>query len=128
MADWLEELKKTYSGDTMLQQLLQQLQEEALDPAKYSMQNGILFYKGRLHLGTLVPVQQQILQQFHSSPLAGHMGNQKTYSKIKKEFYWPKMKMDISKYIRECDVCQRNKVENIHPARLLQPLPIPSQM
>jgi hypothetical protein len=55
-ADWLEELKKTYPGDTMLQQLLQQFQEEALDPAKYNMQNGILFYKGRLHLGTLVPV------------------------------------------------------------------------
>jgi hypothetical protein len=73
-------------------------------------------------------MQQQILQQFHNSPLAGHMGNQKTYSKIKKEFYWPKMKMDIRKYIRECDVCQRNKVKNIHLAGLLQPLPIPTQM
>jgi len=112
----------------MLQQLLQQFQEEALDPARYNMQNGILFYKGRFHLGTLVLMQQQILQQFHNSPLAGHMGNQKTYSKIKKEFYWPKMKMDIRKYIRECDVCQRNKVKNIHLAGLLQPLPIPTQM
>jgi hypothetical protein len=104
-ADWLEELKKSYPSDTILQQLLQQLQKEALDPAKYSMQIGILFYKGRLHLGTLLPVQQQILQQFHSSPLASHLGKQKTYSKVKKEFYWPKMKMDIRKYIRECDVC-----------------------
>jgi len=104
-ADWLEELKKSYPSDTILQQLLQQLQKEALDPAKYSMQIGILFYKGRLHLGTLLPVQQQILQQFHSSPLASHLGKQKTYSKVKKEFYWPKMKMDIRKYIRECNVC-----------------------
>jgi hypothetical protein len=56
------------------------------------------------------------------------MGNQKTYSKVKREFYWPGMKKDIPSYIRGCDICQRNKVENIHPVGLLQPLPIPSQV
>jgi hypothetical protein len=81
-ADWLEELRKTYPEDPMIQELLQQLQEEALSPTKFNLLNGLLFYKGRLHLGSLVPIQQQILHQFHSSPLAGHMGNQKTYSKV----------------------------------------------
>jgi hypothetical protein len=47
------------------------------------------------------------------------MGNQKTYSKVKREFYRPGMKKDIRSYIRECDICQRNKVENCHPAGLL---------
>jgi transposase InsO family protein len=79
-------------------------------------------------LGSLLPIQQQILHQFHSSPLTGHMRNQKTYSNVKREFYWPGIKKDIRSYIRVCDICQRNKVENIHPAGLLQPLPIPSQV
>jgi transposase InsO family protein len=56
------------------------------------------------------------------------MGNQKTDSKIKMEFYWPGMKTDIRTFIRECDICQRNQGENIHPAGLLQPLPIPTQV
>ena len=30
-------------------------------------------------------------------------------------------------HVRECSICQQNKVENTHPARLLQPLPIPEQ-
>jgi hypothetical protein len=38
------------------------------------------------------------------------------------------MKKDIRSYIQGCDICQRNKVENIYPAGLLQPLPIPSQV
>lgn len=38
------------------------------------------------------------------------------------------MKSDIHKYIRECDVCQRNKVENNHLAGLLQPLLIPTKI
>ena len=30
-------------------------------------------------------------------------------------------------HVRECSICQQNKIENTHPARLLQPLPIPEQ-
>jgi hypothetical protein len=37
------------------------------------------------------------------------------------------MKSDIRKLIRECDICQRVKSENVSPAGLLQPLPIPAR-
>ena len=30
-------------------------------------------------------------------------------------------------HVRECSICQQNKIENIHLAGLLQPLPIPKQ-
>jgi hypothetical protein len=34
-------------------------------------------------------------------------------------------KQDIDRYVAECDVCRRVKVEHQKPARILQPLPIP---
>jgi hypothetical protein len=121
---WTRELTVSYAGD---QQLIQQFQQGELDQEKYQLHNGLLFYKRRIHLGNLKDFQQQVLQQFHSSPLAGHMGTQKTYSRLKKEFYWPGMRQRVREFIRECDICQRNKTENIHPAGLLQPLPISNQ-
>lgn len=38
------------------------------------------------------------------------------------------MKKDIKQFIRECDTRQRNKTENLNPAGLLQPLPIPTRI
>ena len=68
-----------------------------------------------------------VLQHYHESPIAGHAGTHKTHARIKREFFWNGMHSDVRTYIRECDVCQRNKSENIKPAGLLQPLPIPKQ-
>ena len=123
---WLEELKKIYLQDPQLQELFNNYHQGILDQMQYQIRNNLLFYKGRLHLGSLVPFQQGILQQFHCSPLGGHTGVYKTYARLKREFYWPGMRRDMRAFIRSCDTCQRNKEENVHPAGLLQSLPIPS--
>ena len=62
---------------------------------------------------------------FHSSSLAGHVGYGKSIHRARKDIFWPGMKVDVKRFIKECDTCQRVKVENLSPASLLQPLPIP---
>ena len=37
------------------------------------------------------------------------------------------MKKDIKEHIKNCETCQRIKVDTIKPAGLLQPLPIPDK-
>jgi transposase InsO family protein len=34
----------------------------------------------------------------------------------------------VREYIKGCSVCQRNKTDHLHPAGLLQPLPVPSSV
>jgi len=41
----------------------------------------------------------------------GHEGLQKTYDRIKKNYYWKNMILDIKKYIFICKICQRNRSE-----------------
>ena len=124
-ATWWEDLQQAYTQDPQLQQLLIRYNQGDLDSAKYKLQRTLLFYKGRLHLGTLKDYQNLMLKQYHGSSIGGHTGTLKTYARIKREFFWNGMRNAVRNFIRECDVCQCNKTENLKPAGLLQPLPIP---
>lgn len=48
-----------------------------------------------------------------------------TYHKLKKVFYWPKLKQEVENFVSECPTCQISKAEHVHSPGLLDPLPIP---
>lgn len=66
---------------------------------------------------TVVPKRGRrgLLEQFHSPPPAGHFGIAKTLYRLAEQYYWPKMKVDVSKFIARCRVCASQKVS--HTAR-----------
>ena len=50
----------------------------------------------------------------------------KTYSLVKRQFYWSGMHKDILDYVIKCNKCQINKAERLKMGGLLHPLDIPS--
>jgi hypothetical protein len=67
----------------------------------------------------------QILEEEHDTNIAGHPGVERTYEKIHRHYYWPKMSKDVHQYVTSCDTCQRVKASQQAPAGLLQPLAAP---
>ena len=84
-------------------------------------------HKGKIYLGSYDVLKGVVLQQVHNSPLGGHSGFLKTLHRVKRDFSWPGLREDVRKHDRECDACQRLKVETCSIAGLLQPLPIPDK-
>ncbi|WVZ14709.1 hypothetical protein V8G54_012275 [Vigna mungo] len=125
---WLQQLVQLTQTDQKLSQLYSQCLHSQVSNSKYSIKEGILFWKGRImvpHNSTLI---NQILQEFHTSKIGGHAGIMKISSRIVNQFYWPNMQQDIRKFINECVVCQQAKVDHVLPKGLLQPFPIPQQV
>ena len=56
----------------------------------------------------------------------GHSGATVISKRLGQVFYWKKLQKLVRQYVRECSVCQQNKVENVKSPGLLQPLPVPS--
>ena len=70
-------------------------------------------------------LRSQLIYEAHDAASAGHLGRLKTTEKLRRRFYWPKMRGSVEHYIRTCAACQRNKSGNTRPAGLHRPLPIP---
>ncbi|EEZ97618.1 Retrovirus-related Pol polyprotein from transposon gypsy-like Protein [Tribolium castaneum] len=61
----------------------------------------------------------QIIREYHDEPTASHFGFFKTFRRVSEEFYWPKMRPDILKYVRACKVCGSQKSPNQGPYGLM---------
>lgn len=123
---WMQELQESYDTDCLARQLLSELSLHDTQ-GHYSLTNGIIKYKARIWLGHSTEFQHKVIKALHDSPIGGHYGVMVTYTRIKKLFYWPKMKQCIQNYVNACAICQQSKTERIHYPGLLQPLAVPEQ-
>ncbi|KAA3465805.1 DNA/RNA polymerases superfamily protein [Gossypium australe] len=68
---------------------------------------------------------QKILHETHSVCLFVHPGSTKMYKDLRKQYWWPSMKKDISEFVSRCLICQQVKAEHQVPSGLLQPIMVP---
>lgn len=120
-----EEIKQAWTSDPELQALILQLQADTSSTKHYLWTNGQLLRKGKLVIGSDEELRKKILAYFHSSPDGGHSGMKATMQRMCVHVYWKKMRRQIKEFVRQCDVCQRFKLELVAYPGLLQPLRVP---
>eukprot|EP00253_Pinus_taeda_P033189 PITA_33189 len=123
-----EKIKSTAERDAVYQQIKQQLQQFFGKETQqgYELDDaGMLYFNKKLYVPNEDGIKKLILDEFHISHYTGHPGYQKMVTALRKEYYWPKMKKEVAEYVAQCLECQQIKAEHLHPAGLLQPLPIP---
>ena len=70
-------------------------------------------------------LKRMILDEAHKSKFSIYRGLKKMYHDLKKNYWWPDMKRDITKYVVHCVVCQQVRMEHQRPSGMLQSLEIP---
>ncbi|MCH81353.1 retrotransposon protein, partial [Trifolium medium] len=130
IAQWaqVDQVKEEISKDEKLQRIIAELQQDPLSWPGYVYKQGVLWYENRMVISrtsTLIPI---LLDEFHATAQRGHSGFYKTYRRMAANVYWIGMKNTIQEYVRQCDVCQRQKYIATSPGGLLQPLPIPENI
>ena len=63
-----------------------------------------------------------VLQYYHSEPVSGHLGINKTLKRVKSLFFWLNMNKTIVDFVRTCDTCQKHKHTNYTPKAPLKPI------
>ncbi|RLN03399.1 uncharacterized protein C2845_PM13G02930 [Panicum miliaceum] len=122
---WIQEVLNSYTTDPKAQVLLAQLAIKSPDGHGFELHQGLIWCKGKIWIANNSALQTRLLAAFHASPIGGHSGTKATYHKLKHLFCWKGLKADVENYVKQCQICQQAKHEHIHPAGLLQPLPVP---
>lgn len=87
-----------------------------------------LYWKGRLLvIPNAFKLRSKIIKELHDSPYAGHGGVKKTVELVSRDYWWPGLTKDVAQYVKQCDLCQRNKSTNQKPVGLLKPLEAPKR-
>lgn len=123
---WLADIQQGYDSDRKAKELLAQLALSPLSLPHYSLENGIIRYKGKIWLGNNSTLQSQVFSALHSSALGGHSSAPTTLHRLSSMFYWPNMKSDVLSKVQQCNICQKAKPDRARYPGLLQPLPVPT--
>ena len=67
-------------------------------------------------------LHMHIISSHHDSPIASHLGYQKTQELIERQYYWPGLASDVHTYVARCDHCTHFKGSNTKPASSAVPL------
>ena len=79
----------------------------------FYLSEGILyrsFTRGSLSVSQVVfrkGLRSAVLAVSHDAILEGHSGSRRTLARVRSIFFWPGVTVDVSQYVKSCDVCQK---------------------
>jgi len=82
--------------------------------------DSFLWYQGKIWIPKDEGIRTTLIAKHHEPPHVGHGETAKTSELISRRYYWPKIREDIKRFIKNCNTCQRTKVLQHAPYGLLQ--------
>lgn len=124
---WLQEVLNSYEMDVKAQELLVELAVTGSNEDGYSLDKGVIKFKGKILIGDNTGLHTKLIHSFHCSAIGGHSGIQATFQRVSKLFHWVGIRQDVENFVRQCQICQQAKHEHCKYPGLLSPLPVPSR-
>lgn len=120
----LQQIKEGYQQDEECRRMLSMERTQDTD---FTILNGLIYKNNNVYIPNVLQIKTQLLNEAHDAAISGHVGMSKTLELLSRNYYWPKMKEDVTHYVKSCYKCQSNKPNNRYPLGLLQSIPVPEK-
>ncbi|GJT10470.1 putative reverse transcriptase domain-containing protein [Tanacetum coccineum] len=91
-----------------------------IKPIFEARSDGIQCFEGRIWLPLCGGLRDLIMHESYKSKYSIHPGSDKMYQDLKKLYWWPNMKAEITTYVSKCLTCAKVKAEHQKRSGLLQ--------
>jgi hypothetical protein len=112
-----------YQDDYQAQEILAKLSNLFDEVPRYTLQDGLIPYDGRVWVGASPALHIKLIAALHNSTVGSHSRVPVMYRRMKQHFAWTGMKSDVHEFVTSCPTCQQAKPDRSKSPRLLQMLP-----
>lgn len=131
-ADYRKEMLIAQQDDPFLIKIYNSLKAKETIYPMYVIFNELIYYRNEKghswRLAIPKSMRSRILFGFHDHAFSGHLGRNKSLSRLVKLFHWPKMLIDIKNYIASCIVCKQVKSRNTLQPGIMKSHEIPNEV
>ena len=123
---FMDQLGQLVTVSSTYNMLLLRIQTDPAALPDYKLHNGLILYKNHLWLDSGNNFRLKLIDEFHNTPIGGHMGITKTVTRLLANFYLGGLCNDVKIFIQHCSICQQVKTDTHKLVGLLQPLLVPT--
>ena len=76
------------------------------DVGYHLIANGLVKFRDKIYVPDNSELKKLILREFHANSYSSHLGYHKTLTTMKKLYYWPNVKREVTKFMVRCLDCQ----------------------
>ncbi|MCO5554803.1 hypothetical protein L7F22_008338 [Adiantum nelumboides] len=123
----LDQIGNASKTDPGVLRMMQNWRQGKTAVGLFDLRDGLWYAHDRIYVPDEPSLKAKLLWETHDCKIAGHGGQKRSFEKLSRHFYWPKMQEDVVEYVRTCPTCQLVKAQRIRPAGLLMSMPTPSR-
>ena len=127
---WLENIKSSYANDNIARSVMDKI--TTTENGSLKLINDIIFHvpanqnkPKTIYVPADIALRKAIVETYHDTSFSQHFDVTRTLEKIKRSFYWPKMKLDVEEHIKSCVKCLRGKYRTVSRPAMDMPMDVP---
>ena len=128
--DILDRIRKSKAVDNEIVKVVEEMKKanvKVLRNEEWREEDGLMLKDGKVYMPKDEELRVEVIWLYHDTLVGGHRGQWKTVELVTRNFWWPRVTMEVKWYVEGCDLCQRNKNRTEPPAGKLMPNEAPDK-
>ena len=125
--DKVDLLKRIRGSETKDNEVIKAVEEmkqagvKMLRDEEWREENGLMLRDGKVYVPKDEKLRVEVIRLHYDTLVRGHGRQWKMTELVTRNFWWLGVTKEVKKYVKGCDVCQRNKNRTKAPAGKLMP-------
>jgi len=128
--DILDRIRKSKAVDDEVVKIIEEMKRanvKVLRNEEWREEDGLMLKDGKVYVLKDEELRAEIIRLHHDTPVGGHGGQWKIVELVTRNFWWPRVIIEMKQYMEGCNLCQRNKNRTELPAEKLMPNKAPDK-